>query len=106
MEHKVNITNYRPLGENVLVTGDTIVKKGEDIVDVEEKLAINFIQRVVAIGDRVSNIKIGDTVDIDFNKMMDIAEYAVFLNGDVETLFLLIPTRYIRGVVELYKPED
>lgn len=100
-EHIENIIKYSPLGDDILVTGNTIIKKGNDIVDTEEKTAINYIQEVVEVGPRVTEIKVGDLVDINFNNMKEIADHGVFLNGDKEVLFLLIPSRYVRGKIEL-----
>lgn len=105
-EHIENIIQYIPKGDDVLVTGTTIIKKGNDIIDTEEKTAINFVQTIVAVGPRVpkEEFKVGDIIDVNFNAIREIAEHAVFLNGNSEELYLLIPMRFIRGTVILGDP--
>lgn len=105
-EHIENIIQYIPKGDDVLVTGTTIIKRGNDIIDTEEKTAINFVQTIIALGPRVpkDEFKVGDIVDVNFNAIREIAEHAVFLNGNQQELFLLIPMRFIRGTVILGDP--
>lgn len=101
-EHVENIAQYYPLRDEVLVTGNTILQKGNDIVDTEDKYAIKYIQTVVAKGPNVDDsIQIDDTVDINLIGIKDLTEHFVFLNANSDDVYLLIPSRYIRGKVVL-----
>ena len=103
-KHIENIKEYYPNGDLILITGNIVTKEGEDIIDAKIEEAVNYIQTILAVGDRVTNFKVGDTVDIDFNSMGNIMSYGVVLNGDPEVFYMLIPSRFIKGKVVLGEP--
>lgn len=108
-----NITDYQPIGDLVLITANVIVNESDDILDTGEKtFNLKYLQTVEAVGNAVSDlINPGDIVDIDTEGLIKggtpdhIQKFIVIMNKDVENPRLLIPSRYIRGVVHVTEEE-
>ena len=109
-----NITDYQPLGDGVLITANVIVTESDDILDTGEKtFNLKYLQQVEAVGDAVSDsINVGDIVDIDTEALIKggtpehIQKFIVIMNKDTENPRLLVPSRYIRGVVNVTEEEE
>jgi len=103
----LNITEYKPLHDTVLITLNTIDEKKEDIVASKMTSIILFVQTVKEVSERareLHGIKEGDQVFIDTTSITrdpdKLQEDIVFLNNDPEQKYLVVPTRFIKAIVK------
>lgn len=104
IEFKPRITKVIPVRDELLVTGDVVIRKEDDLLDKKESTALKFIQEVLAVGPNVSEeIRPGDFVMIDTSFTLDtsrVEKSVVIIEHDIEHPKFIIPSRYVICKVE------
>ena len=106
-ELPINITEYQPLHDSVLITMNNTKEKSDLLESDKQDIYIHFIQEIVKVGKRVPaelGLEEGMQVKINVSNIVSNApqfsEMIIYLDNNDEQMYADVPTRYLMGIVK------